>query len=537
MKKLLTTLLAAAMLITAAIPVFAAEADPTVPAAKSGDKTLTGVTASGEWTVTDDAVTTNKTNSNFVFTNDKMEAGKITVTIDRTSASSSGHDGIIFCASGDTNTFWEQEINSYYFMFVEGGNGKIGLAKSGKVYGGWKTSDFPNRYEIPAEDQTGVYELTAEWDCSGTIKAYLNGEEVFTWNDPDPLPGSRYGLRAASVGVSFKDIEAEAGEVAEGAIRNGNANAIPGTITVDGVIDDAWADAPVYTMENEVSDDSRGDAATKKDSSTVQFRMMYSDTKVYMLVEVEDDAWTTGSNTNWRNDSLMIFVSENDMNRGTNNENRYCMVAFLENYEESKAAYTGFFTRSNNGTNDKAKEHAVVKDGNKAVMELSFELNNETPVEGGMIAMDLQYNDQDQDPATAPEQSRTIVWSWSCSANNGPNNTRDGVKGWGNVWFVAEPACTHAETELKDAKEATATEDGYTGDKVCKKCGETVEKGEVIPANGTVNPNPNPNPGTTPDPKPETSPKTGDAALAVSALALVALAGAVVIARRRKVTE
>lgn len=38
----------------------------------------------------------------------------------------------------------------------------------------------------------------------------------------------------------------------------------------------------------------------------------------------------------------------------------------------------------------------------------------------------------------------------------------------------------HGETELKDAKEATCTAEGYTGDKVCKVCGEVVEQGAVI---------------------------------------------------------
>ena len=38
--------------------------------------------------------------------------------------------------------------------------------------------------------------------------------------------------------------------------------------------------------------------------------------------------------------------------------------------------------------------------------------------------------------------------------------------------------------ELKNAKPATCTEDGYTGDEVCKTCGETVTKGEVVKATG-----------------------------------------------------
>ena len=45
------------------------------------------------------------------------------------------------------------------------------------------------------------------------------------------------------------------------------------------------------------------------------------------------------------------------------------------------------------------------------------------------------------------------------------------------------PATSH-DTELVGAKDATCTEDGYTGDEVCKVCGVTVKQGEVMPALG-----------------------------------------------------
>ena len=43
------------------------------------------------------------------------------------------------------------------------------------------------------------------------------------------------------------------------------------------------------------------------------------------------------------------------------------------------------------------------------------------------------------------------------------------------------PACTHTNTEIVGAKDATETEKGYTGDTVCKDCGETVATGKDIP--------------------------------------------------------
>ena len=46
------------------------------------------------------------------------------------------------------------------------------------------------------------------------------------------------------------------------------------------------------------------------------------------------------------------------------------------------------------------------------------------------------------------------------------------------------PACAHKHTEIRNAKEATCTEDGYTGDTYCTDCGALVSSGTVIPANG-----------------------------------------------------
>lgn len=69
---------------------------------------------------------------------------------------------------------------------------------------------------------------------------------------------------------------------------------------------------------------------------------------------------------------------------------------------------------------------------------------------------------------------------------------------------IADKAAHDMET--KNAKDATATEKGYTGDKVCKVCGYTV-KGKAIPVSGTTKPT---NP-TKPDGNTDvTSPKTGD---------------------------
>ena len=314
MKKLVSAILTVAMLACAAmsLTVSAAEADPQVPVAKVGDKTLTGHTAHGSWDITDTAATTKEAQSMLVFSNDKMEAGKLTATFDR--GATPNTDGIIFCLDEGRDSFWQDDAPTYYFLYIK--ENKVGLVRTGHGNGNLGFNDRGS-YTIPEDKRDNVYTLTAEWDASGKITCYFEGEQVIEWTDGNPLPGTRYGLRASGVGVSFTSVVAEHGTPNPDRIQPGNASAIPGTPTVDGVIDAVWAKAPVYTMEYEVTIDSTGDAATRKDSSTVQFRMMYDNNKIYLLAEITDDAWISGHNTDdWKNDSLLIFVSEDGVERG-----------------------------------------------------------------------------------------------------------------------------------------------------------------------------------------------------------------------------
>lgn len=104
------------------------------------------------------------------------------------------------------------------------------------------------------------------------------------------------------------------------------------------------------------------------------------------------------------------------------------------------------------------------------------------------------------------------------------------------------PATGHS-TVVKNAKDATCTEPGYTGDKVCTVCGETVETGEVIPAAGhsykdgkcTVcgAADPNANSGGNTGNHGTDSPNTADGAamgLWLSLMTVAVLAGAVLVA-------
>ena len=52
------------------------------------------------------------------------------------------------------------------------------------------------------------------------------------------------------------------------------------------------------------------------------------------------------------------------------------------------------------------------------------------------------------------------------------------------VEFSMKAQCDHSNTEIRNAKSAGCTTEGYTGDTYCKNCGEKISSGEVIPAKG-----------------------------------------------------
>ncbi|MBQ7324602.1 MAG: hypothetical protein IJW98_02545 [Clostridia bacterium] len=92
--------------------------------------------------------------------------------------------------------------------------------------------------------------------------------------------------------------------------------------------------------------------------------------------------------------------------------------------------------------------------------------------------------------------------------------------------------CQHPNTEVTGKKDATVEEEGYTGDTVCKDCGETVATGTFIPK---LDPPATQEPTTTPPATVEPAP-TGDAMVVAVALAVLAL-GAVVVSKKRRITE
>lgn len=146
------------------------------------------------------------------------------------------------------------------------------------------------------------------------------------------------------------------------------------------------------------------------------------------------------------------------------------------------------------------------------------------------VTCDHDHTTRTETPATCTEDGSVTVICDDC----------------GEVLSTETLPATGHTTVVKNAKDATCTEPGYTGDKVCTVCGETVETGEVIPAAGhsykdgkcTVcgAADPNANSGGNTGNHGTDSPNTADGAamgLWLSLMTVAVLAGAVLVLGKR----
>ena len=124
------------------------------------------------------------------------------------------------------------------------------------------------------------------------------------------------------------------------------------------------------------------------------------------------------------------------------------------------------------------------------VATLTFTVNDPTALDKiNVTVTETERNDQTVNNAetlAADLHTETETVNAKAATCTEDGYTGDVVcKACGKVITKGEviPATGH-DTEIVGAKEPTCTEDGYTGDEVCKTCGEIVKKGEVIPALG-----------------------------------------------------
>ena len=100
----------------------------------------------------------------------------------------------------------------------------------------------------------------------------------------------------------------------------------------------------------------------------------------------------------------------------------------------------------------------------------------------GTATATYQYNANGNSAVTIPITAAELHNADGSYVETKTAKAGDTINYVSGVW--GGTPCAHENTELRNAKEATCTEPGYTGDTYCKDCNEKIAGGEEIPAKG-----------------------------------------------------
>lgn len=109
-------------------------------------------------------------------------------------------NGVVFALTGTDGLYWEGRGIQYYFFFIsQSGNAYLGKANNG----GWIACA---EKAIANYSNLGTYRIKITKD-EGSICCYVNDVMYIFYNDPIPFQGTKFGLRAGSTNVAYKDIK------------------------------------------------------------------------------------------------------------------------------------------------------------------------------------------------------------------------------------------------------------------------------------------------------------------------------------------
>jgi len=169
-----------------------------------------------------------------------------------------------------------------------------------------------------------------------------------------------------------------------------------GTPVIDGVIDSIWSSAPTLQV-NRYQMAWQGATGTAK--------VLWDDSNLYVLVEVRDDQLNKANANAWEQDSIEVFVDEN------NGKTSY--------YEADDGQYRVNYdneTSFNPESIAEGFESATAVNGTNYVVEVKIPFRTITPADNVKIGFDVQIND-------AKDGARISVANWNDLSGNGYQDT------------------------------------------------------------------------------------------------------------------
>ncbi|MBQ7325091.1 MAG: hypothetical protein IJW98_05065 [Clostridia bacterium] len=471
MKKLLSVLLTVAMLVT--MSAFAVSADAVM----------------GTWTKVSDTEYSveNHQNGNDYF--DYYELGKnAEVTLSSEITIVDGAQQAYLFGVNDVNADGQiREAQDQYYLVCFIWGGQIGIERNDKGWGGWAK-----------EGHTGfnpgdTFTLKVSFK-NGYIKIYANDNLVLEYADSNPWANATgFGLASkAGPKVTFSNVAVDTTTPVVNTLGSGS-------IDVANAENNAkWTvEGNKYTLNIATPEEGYGNARF------ASYALGNSDKKVTVTGKYTFNEFCKwGPDHGGDNGFLFAIADKNGDGKVTEGGDFYYLI-------DIRTDGTAAIEKNQGGWGGWAKESGA----------LNLEVGKEYTVSASY------------DPATGTivvTVDGTEVINWTdpnpltgtgyAIASKTPNFVMS------DVAVVDEAAvCEHANTEITGKVDATVEAEGYTGDKVCSDCGETLEVGTTIPK---LNP---------PATEPVKPAPTGDVAAVASALAILAVIGtAVVVTKKRE---
>lgn len=212
------------------------------------------------------------------------------------------------------------------------------------------------------------------------------------------------------------------------------AETTQGTITVDGTIDEAWADANTLNI-NTFSMGSTGATGTAK--------VLWDENYLYVLAEVTDAKLSNASANAYEQDTVEVFFDENN----------HKSASYETDDAQCRVSYTGDKTVTDGLSTDRFESAAAVTNNGYLIeFAIPYTISNFTADE--IIGFDVQINDDG-----TGEGSRTAIANWNDLTGMGYTDTSGyGVlKLVGDASSVATTVTTKATTTTTTQTTTTAT--------------------------------------------------------------------------------
>lgn len=295
---------------------------------------------------------------------------------------SSGEASAVFKASWNNDKLYifadvsdaSVSVGDKVEIYIDGGNEKAveydandvkyTLARDGSAVEGvnYSVSEYTGGYSVEA-----AIPLSSAYSIGNRIGFDIRFTDadagtVFSWNDKRDLQDtdtSAYGILTLN-GITMA------------------SEAVKGTPVIDAELDSIWNGA------NQISTDVW---VTGTNGSTSKVRTMWDDEYLYVYAEVEDNLLTLASANAWEQDSVEVFVDQNNAKTATYEGDD---GQFRINYENTQSFGGNAFA-------DNIKSATKVVDGGY-IVEAAIRLDAITPQEGTVIGFDFQVNnDQNGD--------------------------------------------------------------------------------------------------------------------------------------------